>query len=304
MNPLDKGLLKAIANVDHQYGEKKAHEMTMTDRFKYHVSAIVSAYNSERFMVGRLQNLIAQSLYLRNQLEIIVIDSGSQQNEGQIVKEFMKRPHHIVYLRTSARESVYGAWNRGIQLARGKYIINANADDRFAETALEKMAEELEANDEVAVVYGDWLQTETENDRFDSDSPKALISYPEFNPLFLFHGQITSHAALIRKAVFEKIGLFNADFKVYGDREFMLRLAMNGLRAKKIPRVVGLYLKNPNGLEFSEKESGDHEFKELLDRYLTPAYFVRLFEGDKITEAANLADMYRWAGDHGSYRAH
>ena len=197
------------------------------------VSAIVSAYNSEKYMAGRLQNLIDQSLYLENQLEIIVVDSGSRQNEAQIVKEFMQPFNHIVYLRTSKRESVYGAWNRGIQLAQGKYFINANTDDRFVENALEKMSDELEANRSKDAVYGDWLQTGAENDHCDSESPKELIQYPEFDPLLLFHAQTTSHAALIRKAVFEKIGLFNPDFKVYGDREFMLRFALNGLKAKK-----------------------------------------------------------------------
>jgi len=273
--------------------------MSIPSNAKYCVSAIVSAYNSERCIAGRLQNLIDQSLYPKKQLEIIVVDSCSPQNEGQYVKELMRQFKHIVYVRTAERESVYGAWNRGIRLANGKYTINANTDDRFAEFALEKMSNELETNSEVDAVYGDWLQTEAENDWFDSDSPKVLFNYPEFNPLLLFHGQITSHAALIRKEVFEKIGLFNADFKVYGDREFMLRFAANGLMAKKIPEVVGLYLKNPNGLEFTEKESGDAEFKELLDRFLLPEYFVRLFGSGVYTDSGNLARMYTCAGSHG-----
>ena len=63
---------------------------------KYRVSAIVSAFNSERYITGRLQNLIDQTLYLKKQLEIIVIDSGSQQNEGHIVKEYMRQYDHMV----------------------------------------------------------------------------------------------------------------------------------------------------------------------------------------------------------------
>ena len=273
--------------------------MNKMNHSRYLVSAIVSAFNSERFMEGRLQNLIDQKLYKDEKLEIIVVDSGSQQNEGQIVREFMQQFNHIVYVCTSERESVYGAWNRGIRLADGKYIINANTDDRFVGDALERMSAEMETNSDLDAVYGDWLQTGAENDRFDSDLPKALISYPDFNPLLLFHGQITSHAVLIRKEAFEKIGRFNADFKVYGDREFMLRFAVNGLKAKKIPEVVGLYLKNPNGLEFTVKESGDAEFKELLDRYLLPEYFVRLFDCDEHTELGNLAHMYVCAAELG-----
>ena len=74
------------------------HHTSAPKATKYQVSAIVSAYNSEKFMAGRLQNLIDQSLYLKNQLEIVVVDSGSQQNEGQIVREFMQQFNHIIYL--------------------------------------------------------------------------------------------------------------------------------------------------------------------------------------------------------------
>ena len=81
------------------------------NNFRYLVSAIVSAFNSELFIKGRLQNLVDQTLYQKKQLEIIVVDSCSQQNEGHIVKEFMRQFDHIVYVRTSKRESVYVAWN-------------------------------------------------------------------------------------------------------------------------------------------------------------------------------------------------
>ena len=265
----------------------------------YTVSAIVSAYNSERFIRARLQNLVDQTLYRKNRLEIIIVESGSQQNEGQIVREFMQQSNHIVYVRTSERETVYGAWNRGIRLAKGKYVINANTDDRFVEDGLAQMADTLNVAPDVHAVYGDWLQTEFENDSFESDTQKALFQYPEFNPLLLFHGQITSHAALIRKTIFEKIGLYDDGFKIYGDREFMLRFSINGFRAKKIPTVVGLYLKNPRGLEFSEKESGDREFKRLLDRFLLPEYIVRLFGRDDIPVGSDLVQLYAWAGQLG-----
>ena len=273
--------------------------MSILNKPKYRVSAIVSAFNSERYIVGRLENLIDQSLFLKNQLEIIVVDSCSQQNEGQYVKEFIRQFQHIAYVRTSKKESVYGAWNRGIGMAHGKYIINANTDDRFSETALEQMSAEMETCCDVDAVYGDWLQTETANDRFDSATSKILFSYPEFNPLLLFHSQITSHAALVRKKSFEKIGPYNADFKVYGDREFMLRFAVNGLKAKKIPAIVGLYLKNPEGLEFSESQSGDVEFKRLLEKYLSPEYFIKLADRNECRNNRELAHLYTYAGELG-----
>jgi len=265
---------------------------------EYLVSAIVSAYNSERFMLDRLQNLVEQTLFEKNRLEIIVIDSGSAQNEEHIISEFMRRHNHLVYVRTGARESVYGAWNRGIRLAKGRYVINANTDDRFAAKALERLADAVDRNSGLQAAYGDWLQTEVENDCFESNTPKETFTYPEFDPTLLFHSQITSHAAMIRKDVFEKIGLFNGEFEVYGDREFMLRFSVNGFKAQRIPEIVGLYFKNADGLEFSRKESGDREYRRLLERFLLPEYFIRLFDRDRIPKNRELAQLYACAGSN------
>ena len=120
--------------------------MSLKNNTPYLVSAVVSSFNSANHLAMRLQNLVDQSLYRKDLLEIIVVDSCSQQNEGQITKQFMQQFNHIIYVRTSQRESVYGAWNRGIALSKGTFFINANTDDRFAADVLERMASELSKN--------------------------------------------------------------------------------------------------------------------------------------------------------------
>ena len=96
------------------------------------VSAIVSTFNAAPYLLGCLENLLNQSLYRKGELEIIVIDSGSLQNEKGVVKEFQKKGYRIKYFRTDKRESLYAAWNHGIGLSEGKYLTNANTDDRHA----------------------------------------------------------------------------------------------------------------------------------------------------------------------------
>jgi glycosyltransferase involved in cell wall biosynthesis len=97
------------------------------------VSALVSTYNSSAYLTGCLEDLIKQTLYQKGLLEIIVIDSGSEENEGEMVRLFQKQYTNIKYLRTENRESLYAAWSQGIQDAEGVYLCNANTDDRHDE---------------------------------------------------------------------------------------------------------------------------------------------------------------------------
>ena len=104
------------------------------DSEKYLISAIVSTYNSERFIRGCLEDLEAQTI--ADSVEIIFVNSGSEQNEEVIVKEFQQEYSNIKYIKTDERETVYSAWNRGIKASTGKYITNANTDDRHRKDAL------------------------------------------------------------------------------------------------------------------------------------------------------------------------
>ena len=253
------------------------------------VSAVVSTYNAQRFIKGRLENLVAQTLYRKGQVEIIIINSDSQEDEESVVQEFSAEYEHIRYLRTKQRETVYGAWNRGLSMARGRYFINANTDDRFTDDALERLVDVLENQPGFDAAYGNWFYTDVENDRVDSTSPKKLYEYPEFYPPLLFYHQSTSHALMIRRHAFSKIGLFNDRMEVFGDRDWLFRFAAAGLKATHIQRPVGLYLKRDDSLERSNRDIGNEEFNSLLQHYQQPEHFVSLHGYQNLPEKRELA---------------
>jgi len=271
-------------------------EESKTASKEYAISAIVSTYNSERFIRGCLEHLENQTI--ADRLEIIVVNSGSEQSEDKIIKEFQKENSNIKYIRTENRETVYQAWNRGIRYARGKYIINANTDDRFAFDALERMADELDADSGIQAVYGNWLVTDVENDSFESNTKKFSFSYPEFFPPLFFYYQITSHACLLRKEIFSHIGTFDPRLKVFGDREFMLRFSKAGFKARKLPINAGLYLKNQKGLEHSYPGSGA-EFLSIRDIYIQPQFIASLFGYETTPNDKKLAELYAVTGSLG-----
>ncbi len=240
----------------------------ISDTFKspdtIYLSAIVSTYNSERFIRGCIEDLENQTI--ADRLEIIVVNSGSEQNEEKIVKEIQETYSNIKYIKTEKRETVYSAWNRGIKAAAGKYITNANADDRHRRDALEIMVRGLEENHEIGAVYADTLITDKENETFEDNTAKHYFSRPNFSLrqmlLFSFFGP----QPMWRRSVHQKIGYFDANLSVAGDYDFFIRLSRE-FGAQRIAEILGLYTRRSGSIENSNRGKCVSETLRVLKHY-------------------------------------
>lgn len=228
----------------------------------YKVTAIVSTYNSEKFIRGCLEDLLQQTL--GDKLEIIVIDSGSEQNERQVVLEYQADHPNIVYVRTK-RESIYQAWNRGVRLAQGDYITNANTDDRHKPEALEVLARALDNNPEVAVAYGDVLRTTVPNETFARNSARDAFQWGEFSQEKLLAYCCIGPQPMWRCRIHDEIGYFDEQYKSAGDYDFWVRISEK-YKLLHIDEILGLYLDNPQSLEHKDL-TNFYESIDLRNRF-------------------------------------
>jgi len=232
----------------------------------FRVSAIVSTYNSERFISGCLTDLVRQTLYQQGELEVIVINSGSEQCESAIVEDYQRRYRNIQHIRVEARETIYAAWNRGVAAARGQFITNANADDRHRADALERMAQVLDSRPDVALVYADCAITEKENETFESALPVAHFRWPDFDRRLLFEVCYVGPQPMWRRELHGRYGYFDPEFRSAGDYEFWLRI-VGQETFLHIQDVLGLYLLSPTGVERGDNNLSFRESETARDRY-------------------------------------
>ena len=212
------------------------------------VSAIVSTYNAESFMDGCLHNLVNQTLYKDGALEIIVIDACSEENEQEIVERYQAYYSNIVYVRAETRETLYASWNRGIRLAKGRYITNANTDDRHRQDALEKLANYLDDYPEVALTYPGQIDTPVPNETFENTTSTKVLDWPVYSYAELERHCIIGSQPMWRKTLHDVYGPFRDSFEAAGDYEFWLRIG-NEETFFRYPEVLGLYYRNPAGIE-------------------------------------------------------
>lgn len=220
-----------------------------------HISAIVSVYKGAKFLRSRLDDLLSQTAYQRGELEIIVVNAGNAENEARIAREYLDR---IVYVQ-SLREPISASWNRGIRLAKGKYITNANVDDRLHPDALTTLAQALDGDPVLGMVYADAIVTSTPNATWGgayavSDKPpyKGTLAWPDFDPALLKQFCFTGNCPMWRRSLHTQFGLFDESYQLACDYEWSLRLAAMGVELRHIPQALSLFYDDGAGINNAE----------------------------------------------------
>lgn len=241
------------------------------------VSAIVSAYNAEKFIRGRIDDLMAQTLYRRGELEIIVINSNSTDTTQTILeREYLE---NITLIQTPFRESMYAAWNRAIKLAKGDYIMPANVDDRLDPFACEIMANTLLMTGD-DMVCPDSYVTSQENAVWGGDYDLCFESPYNVGRLDFVnspHPQTVQckigNTPMWRKSLHDRLGYFDLSYLIAGDYEWALRLEAHKCGIVWIQDVLGLFYFHPStqGRAYSEQSAYESrrailKWKPVIDK--------------------------------------
>ena len=210
-----------------------------------------------------MNDLLNQTIYRKDLLEIIVIDGGSSQAELKLVQYYQSKYRNIVSLPSQGKETLYSSWNRGISVAKGEFITNANTDDRHHEKCIEILCETLEKNPDCDLAYGNLYKSKKPNESFEANDKSMLCESQQFHPGSLLLHDFIGAQPMWRKSIHHKVGLFDEKYEVVGDYEFVLRAISNGCKFSYVPRAKGLMLWHQNALSTRDSKAHSEKIKLL-----------------------------------------
>jgi glycosyltransferase involved in cell wall biosynthesis len=179
------------------------------------VSIVVPNYNHAPFLEKRLDTIFNQTF---QNFEVILLDDGSTDNSLEILRSYCNHPKvsHCIFDKQNSGLP-FKQWQKGIQLAKGKYIWIAESDDWAEEDFLEKLVPQL--NEETGIAF-------CKSHTF-IDSKKELSSYyfPEdlypasWNESVLFDGHdlLKNYHAQINTIPNASACLFRKDLAQFDD---------------------------------------------------------------------------------------
>ncbi len=92
---------------------------------------------------------LIDTIPFNDNLEVIVVDNGSQNSEADIIS---KRYPQVKVIKSEKNLGFAGGNNLGIQAAYGKYLFLINNDTLFKDFDIKKLIERLESSHDIAVV--------------------------------------------------------------------------------------------------------------------------------------------------------
>lgn len=229
------------------------------------ISIITSIFRGDFFIEHFLADITRQTVFA--DCELILINAnppGTGHELDEISKYLSLYPGQIIYKQLAQDPGIYGVWNLGIKLARGKYITNANLDDRLAPDCYAVHAQVLDQNINIDLVYSNSYVTNIANQNFENHHSIGLINCPEFAPKNIKLANLPSFNPMWRKTVHDRFGYFDEQFKIAGDWEFWVRIIAGGAKFKKASGVHGLFYYNPKGLSSNQDNSKEHLAERAL----------------------------------------
>jgi glycosyltransferase involved in cell wall biosynthesis len=176
------------------------------------VSIIIPYFNHGDFILEALESIIHQN-YLN--LEIIVIDDCSTMKLAkEVLSDYSSLKLTLIQTNSNSGPSI--ARNLGLAVAKGKYILPLDGDDKLGEPFLLEAVNQLERSDNLMVVYGN-------GQKFGSNNETIILpdfvkfEFLNYNPLFV--------TALIRKTAIEAVGGYDPYLSKLGLEDWDLWLS-------------------------------------------------------------------------------
>ena len=113
------------------------------------LSVLIPCWNSAATIERAIHSVLAEH---EIPLECVVIDDGSIDGTADVVRAMAERDARIVLVRLEANEGVSNARNRGLAVARGKWLAFLDADDRLLPGAIAALMRPTSGPDVLAVI--------------------------------------------------------------------------------------------------------------------------------------------------------
>ncbi len=196
------------------------------------ISVIIPTFNRANVLSRAIESVLSQTYA---PFEVIVVDDGSSDSTRSLVKNYPS----VKYLKID-NSGVSKARNVGIDSSKGDWIALLDSDDEWLPNKLELQVALSESNSLLNLIHGEeiWIRDGVRVNQMNKHKKSGGDIFIRSLKLCL----ISPSAVLIRKSLFDEVGLFAEDYPVCEDYDLWLKITANedvGFVSEPIIRKYG-----------------------------------------------------------------
>jgi glycosyltransferase involved in cell wall biosynthesis len=182
------------------------------------ITVLMPVYNAEPFLKEAIESILSQTF---KDFEFLIINDGSTDGSKAIIQSY--QDSRIRFVENETNSKLIVTLNRGIKLAKGKYIVRMDADDISLPERLQLLYDFMESHPEVGLC-GSWFENFFKKGtgpivKYATDD--QTIRFKQLHQIHLSHGTCIFRTEVLKS---NKL-LFNPDFIHAEDYELWTRIA-------------------------------------------------------------------------------
>lgn len=269
------------------------------------VSVITPVYNGEDYITDCVNSVARSVTCNRIEIEHIIVDDGSTDGTVRAIEsaiDALPKPRRyqarLLRCGVNSGKPSYGR-NRGIEMAKGRYIFCLDHDDVILQNALRYLAEHLETS-EHHVTYGDFIRGDSVLGYLIGKDyygwPHATMQDALYS---IFKGDhFYQHSLMYTKGLWDIVGGYDEAITYGEDLDLCIRFILEGHLPNHLLLTTHVHrnhttnltadYQHKNDIWFAERRAHYHKYMHLLPSYLTPPQIVDIEKELRITPAVHL----------------
>ncbi len=196
------------------------------------VSVVLPSYNRAHLIRRAIASVLSQSY---RAFELVVVDDGSTDGTREVM-DTLDDPR-IQYIRHSRNRGAAAARNTGIGAGEGEYVAFQDSDDEWLPHKLQRQMDVLtRSSPQIGVVYSSFWKVRGSGKRVYPPRSRRWASLipsevrrleGDIRTALLRGNPVTTQAALVRRACFDRVGTFDERLPCLQDWELWLRVSQH-----------------------------------------------------------------------------
>lgn len=223
------------------------------------VSVVMSVYNGERFLQNAIDSILTQTYH---DFEFIIIDDCSSDRSVEIIESYNDSRIHLV--RNEQNMRLPASLNKGIKLAKGKYIARMDSDDISVPKRLAKQVEYMEAHPDVAVIGGSYQAIdEDENDLY----VHCSMTGEKLSRYFLYPSPLAHPTVMMRRNIIVDNNLFyDEQYSSAQDYDLWQRINKK-FKIDNLPDILLRYRIHSNSISVAKRRQQQDNAYKIFRQY-------------------------------------